>query len=63
MSREDEQNFGTTIGFSKDEALSMRYLLVANATGLGEVSNVITRPNFDPAAGMGPVRTYRIRVD
>ena len=34
MSREDEQNFGTTIGFSKDEALSMRYLLVANATGL-----------------------------
>ena len=53
MSREDEQNFGTTIGFSKDEALSMRYLSVANATGLGEVNNVITRPNFDPAAGYG----------
>ena len=53
MSREDEQNFGTTIGFSKDEALSMRYLPAANSTGLGEVNNVITRPNFDPAAGYG----------
>ena len=53
MSREDEQNFGTTIGFSKDEALSMRYLAAANSTGLGEVNNVITRPNFDPAAGYG----------
>ena len=53
MSREDEQNFGTTIGFSKDEALSMRYLPATNSTGLGEVNNVITRPNFDPALGYG----------
>ena len=53
MSREDEQNFGTTIGFSKDEALSLRYLAAANPPGLGEVNNVITRPNFDPAAGYG----------
>ena len=53
MSREDEQNFGTTIGFSKDEPLSMRYLSVANGTGLGEVNNIITRPNFDPTLGYG----------
>ena len=53
MSREDEQNFGTTVGFSKDEPLSMRYLSVANGAGLGEVNNTITRPNFDPAAGYG----------
>ena len=35
MSREDELNFGTTIGFSKDEAPSMRYLGAANGNGLG----------------------------
>ena len=50
MSREDELNFGTTIGFSKDEALSMRYLGAANATGLGEVNNIITKVAFDPSA-------------
>ena len=54
MSREDEQNLGTTIGFAKDEALSMRYIAAApNVLGLGEINNVITRPNFDPALGYG----------
>ena len=52
MSREDEQNLGTTIGFAKDEALSMRYIAAGpNVIGLGEINNVITRP--DPAAGYG----------
>ena len=53
MSREDELNFGTTIGFSKDEALSMRYLGVANGVSLGEVNNIITKVAFDPSAGYG----------
>ena len=54
MSREDEQNLGTTIGFAKDEALSMRYIAAGpNVLGLGEINNVITRPNFDPALGYG----------
>ena len=53
MSREDELNFGTTIGFSKDEALSMRYLSAANGTGLGEVNNIIAKVAFDPSAGYG----------
>ena len=53
MSREDELNFGTTVGFSKDEALSMRYLGAANATGLGEVNNIITKVAFTPTDGYG----------
>ena len=54
MSREDEQNLGSTIGFAKDEALSMRYIAAGpNVLGLGEINNVITRPNFDPALGYG----------
>ena len=53
MSREDELNFGTTIGFSKDEALSMRYLGAANGNGLGEVNNITTKVAFDPSAGYG----------
>ena len=54
MSREDEHNLGTSIGFAKDEPLSMRYIAAgSNVLGLGEINNVITRPNFDPAAGYG----------
>ena len=54
MSREDEHNLGTSIGFAKDEPLSMRYIAAgSNVLGLGEINNVTTRPNFDPAAGYG----------
>lgn len=53
MSREDEMNLGTTIGFNKDEALSMRYLGAVNPTGLGEVNNVITKVAFNPTDGYG----------
>ena len=42
-----------SFGFSKDEALSMRYIGAASETGLGEVNNVITRVPFNPVAGYG----------
>ena len=54
QSREDELNLGATIGFSKDDALSLRYFAdAASATGLGECNNVITRSNFNPTSGYG----------
>ena len=53
MSAEDEKNLGPTIGFAKDDVLSMRYQPVANVLGLGECNTTISRPNFDPNAGFG----------
>ena len=53
MSAEDEKNLGPTIGFAKDDVLSMRYQPVANVLGLGECNTSIARPNFDPNAGYG----------
>ena len=54
MSAEDEKNLGPTIGFAKDDVLSMRYVGgAANVLGLGECNTTIARPNFDPNAGFG----------
>ena len=53
MSAEDEKNLGPTIGFAKDDVLSMRYNGAANVNGLGECNTTIARPNFDPNAGFG----------
>ena len=53
MSAEDEKNLGPTIGFAKDDVLSMRYNGAANVNGLGECNTTISRPNFDPNLGFG----------
>jgi len=55
MSVDDERNFGSTIGFSKDTAESIQYQgsAVGNGVGLGECNNVITQGLFNPMNGWG----------
>jgi len=54
MSFEDQQNFGGSIGFSKDTAESIEYSSAADARGLGEINNRITQTGvFSTAGGWG----------
>ena len=51
MSPDDERNFGSSIGFVKDDAQSLRYVNADSAYGLGETNNSIVKSLFDPALG------------
>ena len=50
-SREDELNFLPSINFAKDNAESISYRDVSNATGCGEINNIIKQDLFTSASG------------
>jgi hypothetical protein len=51
MSTDDEQNLGDSIGFKKDDTLSIGYKSASSPIGLGETNNVIASSNFNPSSG------------
>ena len=53
MSKDDEVNYGASIGFSKDSVLGTSYQATESSIGLGECNNTITSSLFDPTLGYG----------
>ena len=53
MGAEDAINFAPSIGFAKDDTLSIGYQGAASAQGLGETNNQITPSLFNPTSGYG----------
>jgi hypothetical protein len=53
MSREDELNYGSSIGFAKDSVDSISYEATPSTKGLGECNNSIKSSVFNPTSGYG----------
>jgi hypothetical protein len=53
MSKDDELNYGASIGFQKDDVLGTSYESAPSAKGLGECNNTIKSSLFDPTLGYG----------
>lgn len=53
MSVDDERNYGSSIGFAKDDVLGTTYQAGASAKGLGECNNTIKSSLFNPTTGYG----------
>jgi hypothetical protein len=53
MSVDDQNNYGASIGFQKDDVLGTTYQAGASAVGLGTCNNTIKSSAFDPSLGYG----------
>jgi hypothetical protein len=53
MSVDDQNNYGSSIGFQKDGVLGTTYQANASSQGLGTCNNVIKASTFDPSLGYG----------
>ena len=53
MSVDDQNNYGASIGFQKDDVLGTTYQSTASFQGLGTCNNVIKASTFDPSLGYG----------
>ena len=53
MSVDDQNNYGASIGFQKDDVLGTTYQASASSQGLGTCNNVIKASTFDPSLGYG----------
>jgi hypothetical protein len=53
MSKDDELNYGGSIGFAKDSVDGITYEATASNKGLGECNNSIKSSVFDPKEGYG----------
>jgi hypothetical protein len=53
MCKDDESNYGASIGFAKDSVSGISYQSAASNIGLGECNNSIANTVFTPTAGYG----------
>jgi hypothetical protein len=53
MCHDDELNYGSSIGFSKDSVSGISYEASASSKGLGECNNSIASSVFNPTSGYG----------
>jgi hypothetical protein len=53
MSLDDQNNYGRTVGFQKDDVLGTTYNATPSPQGLGTCNNTIKASTFNPALGYG----------
>jgi hypothetical protein len=53
MSSDDQNNYGRTVGFQKDDVLGTTYNATPSPQGLGTCNNTIKASTFNPALGYG----------